>query len=151
MISSSALASKFLVKSDIHADGHYKEARGSVTPIKQSEVTAKNGKKRTASKYQVRNETLSDVEEQVDDISAICTIEQVSKKHSEEAELSVDHGNELANISVKSEAIASNEQFQDGLSEEAQNPVKSSQQSDILARNTQKIVARWLQDVTQPR
>ena len=50
---------------------------------------------------------------------------------------------------MKSVKIAFNEQSQDGLYEEAHTSMKSVQQSNILTRNTQKIVAYWLCDVTQ--
>ena len=96
IVSTGALASKFPFKSVPFADGHTEEAQSSVNPVQQSAVTAKNDKKSTASKFEVRNDTLSDnrhfprsrkkwSEEHFVDISAIYKREQFTEDHSGEA------------------------------------------------------------------
>ena len=91
-----AFASKFQFKFASLADGHTEEAQSSVNPVQQSVVTAKNENKSTASKFEVRNDTLSDIrhfprgksnwsEEHFVDILAICKREKISEDHCEEA------------------------------------------------------------------
>ena len=66
-----------------------------MNPVQQSEVTAKNGNKGAASKYEVRYDILSDIghfpreknnwsEKIFVDILAVCNEEQFSEDHSEE-------------------------------------------------------------------
>ena len=59
--STGAFASKLQFKIVSLADGHTEEAQSSVNPVQQSAVTAKNENKSTVSKFEVRNDTLSDI------------------------------------------------------------------------------------------